>query len=327
MKIAVTLLVIVLAGMSVFGQSPTLRVVTDDPNLPSELFYGSVKVKPLRVRPGTNPPQIITIDDTDFFVQQQYVDFLNRMPDASGFAFWNSNITQCGANAACIDAARVNTSAAFYLSIEFQTTGYLVEKMYKAAYGSTPGTSTFGGTHTLPVPIVKLSEFLPDTKQIGKNLIVGQTGWETVLENNKQAFALDFVGRSRFTTPYPSTTTPSAYVNKLFENAGVTPSTQELATAIGEFGGAADISNATSRSKALRDVAENSTLSSQEFNRAFVLMQYFGYLRRDPNNGNGDTDYTGYDFWLTKLNEFNGNFQNAEMVKSFIVSGEYKGRF
>src|SRR5205807_5286957 len=219
--IAVMLLVIALAGVSVLGQSPTLRVVTDDPNLPSQLFYGDVLVKPLRVRPGTNPPQFITIDDTDFFVQQQYVDFLNRMPDASGFAFWNSNITNCGANAACVDVARVNTSAAFYLSIEFQTTGYLVEKMYKAAYGSTNGTSTFGGTHTLPVPIVRLSEFLPDTKQIGKNLIVGQTGWETVLENNKQAFALDFVGRSRFTTPYPSTMTPTVFVNQLFTNAGV----------------------------------------------------------------------------------------------------------
>ncbi len=56
-------------------------------------------------------------------------------------------------------------------------------------------------------------------------------------------------------------------------------------------------------------------------------MQYFGYLRRDPNNGNGDTDYTGYDFWLTKLNQFGGNFTNADMVKSFIVSGEYRGRF
>ena len=90
MKIAATLLVIALAGVSAFAQSPTLRVVTDDPNLPSELYYGNVKVKPLRVRPGTNPPQLITIDDSDFFVQQQYVDFLNRMPDQSGFTFWTA---------------------------------------------------------------------------------------------------------------------------------------------------------------------------------------------------------------------------------------------
>jgi hypothetical protein len=128
MRIAVTLLLIAFAGGTVFGQ--TLRVVTSDPNLPSELFYGNVKVKPLRVRPGTNPPQIITIDDSDFYVQQQYVDFLNRMPDASGFAFWNSNITNCAGNQACIDVARVNVSGDFYLSIEFQDTGYMVERLY-----------------------------------------------------------------------------------------------------------------------------------------------------------------------------------------------------
>jgi hypothetical protein len=326
MKIAVTLLLIALAGAAAFGQSPTLRIVTDDPNLPSQLFYGNVLVKPLRVRPGTNPPQMITIDDSDFFVQQQYVDFLNRMPDASGFGFWNSQITSCGANAACIDAARVNTSGAFYLSIEFQSTGYLVERMYKAAYGSASGQSTFGGTHNLQVPIVKLSEFLPDTKEIGLGVIVGQGNWQAALETNKQSFAADFAGRTRFTTAFPPNTTPTTFVDALFANAGITPTPAEHAAAINEFGGALDISNLTARSKALRDVAENTTLSAQEFNRAFVLMQYFGYLRRDPNSGN-DTDYTGYDFWLTKLNQFNGNFTNADMVKSFIVSGEYRGRF
>ena len=47
-------------------------------------------------------------------------------------------------------------------------------------------------------------------------------------------------------------------------------------------------------------------------------MQYFGYLRRNPNDPQ-DSDYTGYDFWLTKLNQFNGNFVNADMVKAFII--------
>ena len=80
------------------------------------------------------------------------------------------------------------------------------------------------------------------------------------------------------------------------------------------------------RSRALRDVAENAILTQQEFNRAFVLMQFFGYLRRNPNDPQ-DTDYSGYDFWLTKLNAFGGNFVNAEMVKAFITSTEYRQRF
>ncbi len=73
-------------------------------------------------------------------------------------------------------------------------------------------------------------------------------------------------------------------------------------------------------------MAENSTLAQQEFNRAFVLMQYFGYLHRNPNDA-PDRDYTGFDFWLTKLNQFNGNFAAAEMVRAFITSAEYRQRF
>ncbi len=103
---------------------PTLRIVTEVPNLPSELFYGDIRVKPLRLRPGTNTP--ITINDADFFVHQQYVDFLSRMPDTTGFNFWVNEIETCGSNAACIDLLRNNTSGAFFLSIEFQQTGYLV---------------------------------------------------------------------------------------------------------------------------------------------------------------------------------------------------------
>jgi hypothetical protein len=321
MRIAVTVLFIALAGVSTFGQGPSLQIVTSDPNLPSELFYGSTKVKPLRVRPGTNPPQLITIDDSDFFVQQQYVDFLNRMPDPSGFAFWNSQITGCGGNAACVDAKRINTSGAFYLSIEFQSTGYLVERMYKVAYGSPLGTSTFNGTHQLPVPVIRLSEFTPDTKQIGAGVIVGQPGWDAALEANKQAFAADFVSRARFTTAFPANMAPGVFVDTLNSNAGNPLSQSERDQLVNGL-----TAQTMTRAQVVRAVAEDQDLSSSEFNRAFVLMQYFGYLRRDPNTGQ-DTDYTGYDFWLTKLNSFNGNFTNADMVKSFIVSAEYRGRF
>jgi len=155
---------------------------------------------------------------------------------------------------------------------------------------------------------------------------VGQTGWEAVLENNKQAFASEFVQRSRFATAFATTLTPAQFVDALFANAGVTPVATDRAAAIGEFGSATNTSDVAARARALRRVAENSTLNTQEFNRAFVLMQFFGYLRRDPNSG-PDTDYTGYDFWLTKLNQFNGNFVAAEMVKAFISSTEYRQRF
>jgi hypothetical protein len=115
-------------------------------------------------------------------------------------------------------------------------------------------------------------------------------------------------------------------VDALFANAAVTPSATDRQAAIDEFGGAGTSADLAARGRALRRVAENGTLSQQELNRAFVLMQFFGYLRRNPNDPQ-DSDYTGYDFWLTKLNQFNGNFVNAEMVKAFILSGEYRQRF
>ena len=175
-------------------------------------------------------------------------------------------------------------------------------------------------------PIVRFSEFIPDVKQIGQGVVVLQPGWEAVLENNKVAYFNSFVQRSAFTSLYPTSQTPAQFVDALFQHTFITPSANERSAAIAEFGGASDTTNIAARAKALRDVAENASLAQAETNRAFVLMQYFGYLRRDPNGGQ-DTDYTGYDFWLTKLNQFNGNYIQAEMVKAFLSSIEYRNRF
>jgi hypothetical protein len=265
---------------------------------------------------GPNPA-----DQASFFVRQNYLDFLNRDPDASGLAFWTDQITSCGGDVICTDVKRTNVSAAFFLSIEFQDTGYLVERLYKAAYGGATGTSTFGGTHQFTVPIVRFNEFLPDTQTIGRGVIVGQTGWEQALEINKQAFAADFAQRARFLTAFPPSMAPAQFVDKLNENAGSPLSQTERDQLVNDL-----LTNAKTRAQALRVVAEDSDLKTAEFNRAFVLMQFFGYLRRNPNDA-PDSDYTGYDFWLTKLNQFNGNFQNADMVKAFITSSEYRQRF
>ena len=304
---------------------PVINTSTDDraPYLSADgrtLFFSSDRVgddfgggdiwMTTRTGPG--------IDDTQFFVRQQYLDFLNREPDPNGLRFWTSEITSCGTDKQCIDGKRINVSAAFLLSIEFQQTGYLVYKIYKACYGNLPG---------MPVPI-KLSEFLPDTQQIGQGVIVNQSGWEQSLENNKQAFSAQFVQRPRFTSVYPTSSTPDQFVDQLFMNAGVTPSATDRTAAIKEFGPATTTADTAARARALRRVAENSTLAQQEFNRAFVLMQYFGYLHRNPNDAPELTlDFQGYNFWLNKLNNFNGNFVSAEMIKAFIDSSEYLRRF
>jgi hypothetical protein len=175
---------------------------------------------------------------------------------------------------------------------------------------------------------LRLTEFLPDTQQIGQGVVVGVGNWQTLLENNKVAYAQNFVSHSRFTAAYPTTRTPAEFVDALFTNAGVTPSAAARDAAINEFGGAGNTVNTAARARALRRVAENTTFTQQEFNRAFVLMQYFGYLRRNPNDApEPGLNFGGYNFWLGKLNEFNGNYIAAEMVKAFITAGEYRQRF
>jgi hypothetical protein len=256
------------------------------------------------------------IGDTAFFVRMQYLDFLNREPDAAGFNFWTGNIDSCGADSNCRAVKRVDTSAAFFLSIEYQQTGYLVYRTNLSAFGKAPQG---------PQP-VDWNQFISDTQALGENLIVNQAGWDQVLEQNKQDFMNRFVRRAEFAAAFPMTMAPADFADHLFANAGVTPSDSERQEAINEFGAAVDTRDMAGRARALRLVAENALLCQKEMNRAFVLMQYFGYLRRNPNAA-PDTDFTGYNFWLQKLDSFNGNYVDAEMVKSFLVSREYQQRF
>ena len=301
------------AALAQSGQAPTLRIVTEDGNrLPAELMYGNTKVKPLRLRPGTNVP--ITIDDSDFFVQQHYVDFLSRFPDQSGFAFWQDEINNCSPKPGCNEVKRVNVSAAFFVSIEFQRSGYLVFKTNKAAFGNLSAER--------PVPI-RREVFMPETRSISNGIVVGAENWEAELNARKDAYLLSFVQRSDFTAQFPNTMTGEQFVDKLFTNAGVTPTAAERSAAVTAFGPG----NAAGRAAALKSVtAEGSTLHQRLFNEGFVLMQYFGYLKRNPDDL-PDVNFDGYRFWLGKLNEFNGDYIAAEMVKAFINATEYRTRF
>jgi hypothetical protein len=156
---------------------------------------------------------------------------------------------------------------------------------------------------------------------MSNGVVVGQGNWQTLLENNKVAYANDFVSRARFTTAYPSSLTPTQFVDALNANAGNPLSSTERSQLISDLTG-----GQKTRAQAVRTIAENQNLNIAEKNKAFVLMQYFGYLRRDPNSG-PDADHTGYDFWLQKLSNHGGDFHAAQMVRSFLVSGEYLNRF
>jgi hypothetical protein len=314
---------VILINQDIFVETPeSLTITVSNPTGGAVLggatsaLSGSLTIFDDASEPSSNP-----IDDANNFVRQHYHDFLNREADAGGLAYWTNQILTCEDNAQCIEIKRINVSAAFYLSIEFQETGYLVERLYKVSYGDALGTSVLGGVHQFPVPVIRLNEFLGDTQEIGLGVVVGTPGWELAVENNKQLFFERFVQRLRFSSAFPTTMTASQFVDKLNLNAGGVLLPAERIALINDLS-----TGAKTRAQVVRTIAEDSDLAIAERNRAFVLMQYFGYLRRNPND-NPDSDHTGYEFWLNKLNQFAGNFVHAEMVKAFLVSFEYRQRF
>ncbi|MDQ3253131.1 MAG: DUF4214 domain-containing protein [Acidobacteriota bacterium] len=278
---------------SALGQTPpsppTLRIVTEDPNLPSQLFYGTTKIKPLRLRPGTNVR--ITWDDNDAWLLQHYVDFLNRMPDPGGFAGWMAILNQCPPSevnnpTSSLTCTRIDVSSAFFRSTEFQLKGYYLLRFYQVSLGRVPSYAEFG----------------PDMR-----LVTGQTDQEFMERRN--AFPGLFVARTEFRNRYDALSN-AAYVSKLAETAVITiPNSAQL---VGDL----DAGRKT-RAQVLREIVESTEVERKFYNSAFVTMQYFGYLRRDP-------DMEGYNGWMEILNR-TGDYRY--MVWGFVYSPEYREKF
>ncbi|MCA1594373.1 MAG: carboxypeptidase regulatory-like domain-containing protein [Acidobacteria bacterium] len=163
------------------------------------------------IAPSVANPTPNASDASSFFVTQHYSDFLNREPDAPGLAFWTNQIESCGADQVCREVRRINVSAAFYLSIEFQQTGFLVYRTNKASFGNLPGK---------PVPVT-LPQLMPDAQRISRNVIVNVGAWEAQLETNKVAFFQGWVQRPAFLAQYPSGMPPAQFVDTLIANAGI----------------------------------------------------------------------------------------------------------
>jgi hypothetical protein len=232
------------------------------------------------------------IDDPQTFVREHYLDFLNREPDSGGLGYWADQILTCApSDAACIRSKRINISAAFFIELEFQNTGSFVYRFYKSSLGRRPS----------------FAEFMPDRAQIVADLD---------LEANKQAFADAWVQRPEFLQHYPADMSGSLFIDALLQmtqqSSGLDLSSLQLPLMI-------DWNINQSRARIVRLVADSPAFVQSEYNGAFVVMQYFGYLRRDPDQG-------GYGFWLSVLNTSEQNNYRG-MVCAFVTSAEYQLRF
>jgi G8 domain/Domain of unknown function (DUF4214) len=231
------------------------------------------------------------LDTPEFFVRQHYLDFLEREPDPGGFDYWSTQIRQCVMNQLCVGSRRIGVSGAFFVELEFQQTGSYVYRMYKASLGRAPS----------------YAEFSPDRAKV-----VGGAN----LEQNRAAFAAEWVSRATFKQQYPESLDAATFVNRLFDTAGLQPFANERQQQIEAL-----INGVKTRAAVLVDLIEMAEFKTREYNASFVLMQYFGYLRRDP-------DVDGYRFWLDQMDRspLGADTQRA-MICSFITSAEYQNRF
>jgi hypothetical protein len=306
-KIGIVLSITFFACVCALAQSPpTLRIVTETPGLPSELFYGNVKVKPVRLRPGTNQP--ITIDDIDFLVQQQYIDFLGRFPDQTGFQNWVNTVSGCpnggfgeNDNPSC---DRVHMSAGFFQSNEFLGRGYWLMRIGYVGLNRSITDTTTGRTQRSSL---NYAEFIPGLQQIGGSNSPAQE------EAAKVVYANAFVQRSDFLALFPNSDSNATYVNKLETNSGVTLPAPFKQTQVDGLNG-----GTLTRAQVLRNIAESNEVFNKYILISFVDMEYKGYLRRDP-------DTVGYNNWIDTLNANPSDFRH--MVFGFIYSTEYRSRF
>ncbi len=230
------------------------------------------------------------IDDHRDFVRQHYHDFLNREPDQGGMDYWSKKLDDCGQDVQCLDRERTEVSAAFYISQEFQDTGFFVSKLEKASFARRPEYRSFMG----------------HVQEISRNAIANG------VETSRQKFADDWTNRPEFHAEYDRLSNDD-YVNELYRNAEVEPDPATRQRQVDDLD-----NNRRRRGEILREIVDNKDLNDQQYDAAFVLMQYFGYLRRNP-------DEAGYQFWVQKLNESRDNYQG--MVKAFVTAAEYRQRF
>jgi hypothetical protein len=217
-------------------------------------------------------------------VRQQYVDFLGREPDEAGFTSWVNGINNCTAGDTSCD--RVRVSEMFFRSAEFQQRGYYLYRFYSTAFGRKPDFADFGPD------LQRVSGFLTDEQ----------------LEAAKAKFADDFTSRPLFVSAYGALNNAD-YVNALLNTAQVSLSNRDDLVASLNSG-------TLTRAQVLRQIVESSEIYQKYYNQAFVVMEYFGYLRRDPD--------ALYLEWIDVLNQ-SGDARH--MVEGFVNSSEYRNRF
>ncbi len=184
--------------------------------------------------------------------------------------------------------------------VEFPRVGFAVHSFYRTALGRPP----------------RYQEFMDDMAILGSGLFVSRPGWEETLERNKVSLAEEWMKRSDFKARYDGKSNES-YLDELIANAGVEQSSEQRQAATTGLA-----NNSESRASMLIRFAEAARNARRDYNAAYILAHYFGYLRRNPEDP-PDNNFAGFNFWLADLNR-TGDYRSLTRV--FIESGEYRAR-
>ncbi|MCU1268377.1 MAG: uncharacterized protein JWM21_4695 [Acidobacteria bacterium] len=269
----------------------------------------------------TAPPANSPADDAQFFVRQHYADFLSRNADTNGLNFWVGEITQCGSDPICLHNKRVDVSNAFFYELEFQQTGSFVYRLYRAAFGNDqpfPNSNPDPNHPGEEKKVLAYDAFVADRARVvgGSQLAQAQLD-----------LANAFVLRGEFLAKYPATLDGPAFVDSILSairsdiGADLTSQRQGLIDLFNSGGRGAVVYRLADDNLSTNPI-NNRAFIDAEYNRAFVVTQYFGYLRRNP-------DIAGLLFWLGQVNgaPLRDVARQHAMVCSFITSSEYQQRF
>jgi hypothetical protein len=259
------------------------------------------------------------LDTPEFFVRQQYLDFLNREPDQGGFEYWTAQLNQCADDQSCVLRKRIDVSNAFLFELEFQQTAAYVFRLHRAAFGNlqpfpNPDSSNLTEARKLP----GYSLFVSDRARV-----VGGAD----LAQMQLALANLLVLRTEFVARYPNGLDGPSFVDAVLatirDNSGVDLSSERNSLMVlFNSGGRAAVMYRLADDNAQTNTIHNREFIDAEYNRAFVVTQYFGYLKRDP-------DIAGFLFWLNQVNTaaVRDVPKQHALVCSFITSTEYQERF